>query len=74
MEGQQIYAKIKRSSKYYSQNRSAQDAPEFYGWPFRVTIDPNAGEYAVQGGPGSQYRLRDVNLFVIEDGKELRIA
>jgi hypothetical protein len=74
MEGQQIYAKIKRSSKYFNQNKSAQEDPDFYGWPFRVRIDPHAGEYLVQGGPGGCYRLNDVNLFIVEDGKELRIA
>lgn len=64
---QQIYAKIKRSSKYYGQT----DANEL----FPVFIMPYAGDYSVQGGPGGQYRLCDVNLFIIsEDGKSLRIS
>lgn len=70
--GQQLYAKIKRSSKYFSQNESAKQ--NGYGFPFKVAIIPAYGEYCVQGGPGGQYALRDVNLFVVEDGKELRIA
>lgn len=64
---QQIYAKIKRSSKYYGQTER--------GELFKVHIAPQGGwEYVVKGGPGGQYRLSDVNLFVVEDGQELRIA
>lgn len=72
---QQLFAKIKRSSKYYNQNECAKEAPQQWGWPFRVTIvadEPSA--YKVKGGPGGQYRLEDVNLYVVEDGCELRIA
>lgn len=64
--GQQLHAKIKRTSKYFGQS-----AP---GALFSVFLDPACGDYCVQGGPGGQYRLADVNLFVIEDGQELRIA
>ncbi len=73
-QGQQIYARIKRSSKYYHQNEFAKQSPGQFGWPFRVFIDPACGSYCVQGGPGGQYRLADVNLFVIVDGREQRIA
>ena len=48
---QQLYAKIKRNSKYYGQNQMAKMDGEF---PFPVTItnvnDPDC--YFVQGGPG----------------------
>lgn len=73
---QQLYAKIKKSSKYYNQNEWAKSDPESWGgFPFAVEICPERGGYAVQGGPGGQYRLEDVNLFVINaDGRELRIA
>ncbi|WP_374347705.1 hypothetical protein [Chitinimonas sp.] len=71
---QQLYAKIKRSSKYFHQNAHAQANPDRWGWPFKVHIDPRFGDYAVQGGPGEQYRLADVNLFVIESGEVLRIS
>lgn len=64
--GQQLYAKIKRASKYYGQGRKEG--------LFEIAIVPSCGEYCVQGGPGGQYTLRDVNLYVCEDGKELRIA
>ncbi len=72
--GQQLYAKIKKSSKYYNQNSWAQAEPERWGWPFRVHIIAAPGDYCVQGGPGGQYRLADVNLYVIDDGREMKIA
>lgn len=67
-KGQQLYAKIKRSSKYYGQTKPHE--------VFRVYIvaEHGYGDYVVQGGPGGQYRLSDVNLFVIQDGFQLRIA
>jgi hypothetical protein len=65
--GQQLYAKIKRSSKYYGQGER--------GALFEVFVEAGHAEaYVVQGGPGGQYRLSDVNLFVVEDGREMRIA
>lgn len=73
--GQQIYAKIKRSSKYYNQNEWAAAEPKRWGgFPFKVRVDPAYGEYCIQGGPGGQYRMADVNLYVVEDGRELRIS
>lgn len=69
--GQQLYAVIKKSSKYAPQNEVAKREPA-YGLPFRVRIDP-AYRYPVQGGPGGQYPLEDVQLFVIVDGTQLRI-
>jgi len=72
---QQIYAKIKKSSKYYDQNSYAQGNTSRWGWPFLVNIisgGPTA--YVVIGGPGGRYRLADVNLFIIDDdGIEMRI-
>lgn len=73
-QGQQLYAKIKKSSKYFNQNSFAQAEPERWGWPFRVHIVAAPGDYCVQGGPGGQYRLDDVNLYIIEDGREMRIS
>lgn len=73
--GQQLYAKIKRSSKYCYQNDLAiADPKRWGGFPFPVFVE--AGDplgYVVQGGPGGQYRLSDVRLYVIENGRELRI-
>jgi len=65
--GQQLYAQIKRSSKYYGQGER--------GALFKVFVEAgNSAAYLVQGGPGGQYRLCDVNLFVVEDGREVRIS
>lgn len=64
--GQQLYAKIKKSSKYYGQGD---------GSLFPVFVEAGHREaYLVQGGPGGQYRLRDVNLYIVEDGREVRIS
>ena len=65
--GQQLYAKIKRSSKYYGQGK--------VGDFFEVYVE--AGEptsYLVQGGPGGQYKLSDVNLYIVDGGREVRIS
>ena len=65
--GQQLFAKIKRTSKYFGQTDR--------GALFPVFVEAGYAEgYVVQGGPGGQYRLRDVNLFVVEDGREMRIS
>lgn len=74
---QQLYAKIKRSSKYEYQNKTAEE--NGFGLPFEVDIQTDSGthskDYVVKGGPGGQYRLADVNLFVkCADGTNLRIA
>jgi hypothetical protein len=63
---QQLYAEIKRSSEYAHQ----ADAGEL----FPVHVDPVRGTYPIIGGPGGQYRLRDVWLWVVQDGKKLRIS
>ena len=69
---QQLYAKIKKNSKYFGQNQMAKMEDNF---PSPVTItgvhDPE--RYFVKGGPGGQYRLSDVNLFVKAKGVEIRI-
>lgn len=69
-KGQQIYAKIKRNSKYFGQTGRNVI------FPVHIIGGPGMGEWAyiVQGGPGGQYRLRDVNLFVVNDGYQQRIA
>lgn len=74
--GQQLYAKIKKSSKYADQNNTAKRQPECYGgFPFPVHIDVHEFDgYLVRGGPGGRYRLSDVNLFIVEDGREVRIS
>jgi hypothetical protein len=67
--GQRIYARIERESKYYGQGKP--------GALYQVCVRPGdeySRECTVQGGPDGRYRLEDVNLFVVEDGQELRIS
>lgn len=66
--GQQIYARIKQSSKYFGQG-DTDDAL------FEVYVEAGHHEaYLVQGGPGGQYRLSDVDLYVVDGGREVRIS
>ncbi len=62
--GQQLYAKIKKSSEYAHQSDKL--------FPVRVTSAPY-NDYVVLGGPGGVYRLRDVSFYVIEDGRKYRL-
>ena len=64
--GQQLFARIRPTSEYAHQ-RSGNE-------PFPVRLMPAFGAYPVQGGPGGQYRLSDVELFVVENGVELKIS
>lgn len=58
--GQQLYASIKRDSEYAHQSDKL----------FPVSVGkPLHSQYTVAGGPGGCYRLADVDLFVMEDGK-----
>lgn len=64
---QQLHAKIIKSSKYYGQGE--KDAL------FEVYVRAGAElSYVVQGGPGGQYRLSDVHLYIVDEGREMRIA
>ncbi|ACB28234.1 hypothetical protein [Methylobacterium radiotolerans] len=58
----QLFAKIKKSSKFYHQNAWAKAQGRF---PFPVEVQQDALGYVIKGGPGGQYRVRDVNLFAI---------
>lgn len=66
-----IYAKIMKNSKYYLQNQYAKPDGEF---PLPVKIQGFGEEYCVKGSPGGQYRLSDVNLFIIDKDQEIRIS
>jgi len=68
---QQLYAEIKKSSKYHGQIQMCRDMG--LGYPFKVSIQFDVGGYQVKGGAGGQYRLADVNLYVIENDKKIRI-
>jgi len=65
--GQQLYAGIKGSSKYHSQ--VAFGISQGYGHPFPVCFQTDPCGFVIKGGVGGQYRLEDVNLYVIEDGE-----
>ena len=67
----QLYAKIKRSSKYHWQNEQAKH--NGYGLPFKVAIDDTSNEYCVYGA-GNQYCISDLNFFVIVDGHEIELG
>lgn len=62
--GQQIFARIKKTSEYAHQTGEV--------FPVRVGKAP-FDDYVIHGGPGGLYRLRDVALYVNEDGKQYRI-
>ena len=68
IEPQQLYAKIKKSSKYAGQIALAKRDGAY---PFPVMIQDF--EYSVKGGPGGQYRLADVSLFVKVGKKFIKI-
>ncbi len=70
----QLYAKIKKSSKYSHQNEWAKQQGQF---PFPVEVRPDypeGGGYIIKGGPGGQYQAKDVNLFAIVNGVELKLS
>lgn len=56
--GQKLMARIRKSSKYFGQGDEA------VLFPVAIT---SPKEYGVVGGPGGQYRLSDVDLFVVFD-------
>lgn len=64
-KGQQLYALIKKSSEYAHQSDKL--------FPVRVGTAPH-NDYVVSGGPGGLYRLRDVNIYVIDNGKQYRLG
>jgi hypothetical protein len=65
----QIYAKIKKSSKYYYQNDFAKERGEF---PFPIVIDGHPESYCVVADIG-EFRLRDVSMVLIFEGKEYKL-
>lgn len=67
---QQLYAEIKRTSKYAHQIQWQRQKGDY---PFRVRIVPDSGDYVVAGGIGGRFRLIDVNIYVIEGDQRIRI-
>ena len=64
-QGQQLFARIKKSSQYAHQSDKL--------FPVRVGSAPY-DDYFVKGGPGGVYRLSDVNFYVIDGGKQYRLG
>lgn len=64
-QGQQLFARIKKSSEYAHQTDQL--------FPVRVGTPPYEN-YAVKGGPGGVYRLSDVNFYVIDGDKQYRLG
>lgn len=64
-QGQQLFARIKKSSEYAHQTDKL--------FPVRVGT-PAYDDYAVHGGPGGVYRLSDVNFYVIDGDKQYRLG
>ena len=66
LEKTQLYAKIKKTSKYYRQN-------DWYDiTPFPVLITGKPHDYGVHSDQ-NKYCLRDVDLFVVNDGVSTQI-
>ncbi|OLU22501.1 hypothetical protein BVH03_25100 [Pseudomonas sp. PA15(2017)] len=63
--GQQLYALIKRKSEYAHQSDKL--------FPVRVAAPPY-DDYIVHGGIGGVYRQKDVDFYVIDDGKQYRLS
>lgn len=63
----QLYAEIRRESEYSHQT----DKGELF--PVRLAEGPASGHIVI-GGPGGQYRLKDVHLYIKHDGKPTRIS
>jgi hypothetical protein len=59
--GQRLYARVRPESKYYGQGEKDALFPVY-------VLTREAAGYVVLGGPGGQYRLEDVDLFVVGDG------
>lgn len=63
--GQQLYARIKKTSRYAHQTEKL--------FAVRVAAAPYDA-FVVHGGPGGLYALRDVNFYVLVDGKPMKIS
>jgi len=66
----QLYAKIKRSSKYHNQNSYHVQDDKFI--PFEVIYDERQEKFL--GGVGGNYPVDDLNLFVKQDEAFVRVG
>lgn len=67
MTQRQLYAEIRRTSEY------AHQAGKGELFPVHLAEGP-ASEHIVIGGPGGQYRLSDVHLYIKHSGKATKIS
>ena len=69
----QLYAMIKKNTKYYSQ-RTYHTDNKGKPIPFDIEIDEKeTNGYAAKGGVGGQYPIKDLNFYVKVNGKFTRI-
>ena len=64
-QGQQLYARIRKSSKYAHQTDKLFEV--------RVGTAPY-DDFVVHGGPGGVYALRDVHFYVMVAGKPMKLS
>lgn len=68
----QLFAEIKKSSKYAHQADWCRNSP--CGYPFRVRIEVDSlDDFIVKGGVGGRYRISDLNLYLMDGGKKIRV-
>lgn len=71
----QLYAKIKKSSKYFYQNKMAQESGHGLPFPVEIARDySDGGGYVVKGGPGGQYTAKDVHLYAIDGTVQIKLS
>jgi len=70
----QLYAKIKNSSRYRSQQSyHVDDKGKHIPFPVEIPNIKNLHEGEVKGGVGGNYHFSDVNIYVKVDGNFKRI-
>ncbi|RQW89916.1 MAG: hypothetical protein EHM79_02090 [Geobacter sp.] len=68
-EGMQLYATIRKQSKYSNQQEFGLKKKPI---PFKVKLDFTDPYWPVKGGPGGNYTLYDVDLWVKCEDKLLK--
>jgi len=72
--GQKYFAKIRKDSPYVGQISWAKARPQIgYPFPVRLTDRGPLDEYCVKGGPGGQYRIEDLDIYMEKGGKLVRV-
>ena len=66
----QLYAKIKRSSRYYSQNSHHIVDGQFVH--FEVEYDPHSDRFI--GGIGGNYPVHHLNIYVKQGSEFIRVG